>query len=234
MDTIARITIVAIFPLLSLAQLVTGRVIFRGYDLSKMKRRRTPLFEVVMFALVLPALIAYVGGTTGPMVPIPESLRALGFVAIVIGFGITLWANWVLGQNWVPGIGYHEQHRLITSGPYRWVRHPMYTGIGIVMLGVAGLASFAATATAGCFFFWSSFAYRYAVEEAFMMKLFGEKYASYKAHTGAFLPRARRVRPSSEPVVIRPEPATEQKQRTNVARKEAARQARPGRRRSKR
>ncbi len=93
-----------------------------------------------------------------------------------------------LGRNWSISLELREQHALVKSGVYRFIRHPMYTSF--FLLGVAQalllpnwLAGLAGIAGAGVLF-----GFRVAREERMMLESFGEEYRAYMAHTKRIVP----------------------------------------------
>jgi protein-S-isoprenylcysteine O-methyltransferase Ste14 len=116
-------------------------------------------------------------------------------VAAVIGVALTaagvafaIWARWHLGANWSAVVSIREQHELIRSGPYRRVRHPIYTGMLLAMAGTAlvlgevrGLLAFAITLLA---FYWKA-----RKEEVWLTREFGDKFEAHTKQTGMFLPK---------------------------------------------
>ena len=61
----------------------------------------------------------------------------LGIAITVLGFALTLWARSILGSNWSGTVTIKVDHELIRTGPYRYVRHPIYTGIIVALVGTA-------------------------------------------------------------------------------------------------
>jgi protein-S-isoprenylcysteine O-methyltransferase Ste14 len=106
---------------------------------------------------------------------------------IVIGLAICIWARRSLGSNWSGAVTVKEGHELVQSGPYRWIRHPIYTGILLMILGtglasgqVHGLLAFPIALTA----LWL----KSRLEERWMGAEFGERYAAYKKKSWALIP----------------------------------------------
>jgi protein-S-isoprenylcysteine O-methyltransferase Ste14 len=106
---------------------------------------------------------------------------------VLIGMAFSIWARAVLGTNWSGVVALKVDHELVVAGPYRWVRHPIYTGILIALLGsglaagqVRGLLAFAIALIA----IWI----RSRTEERWMMRQFGDRYAAYRKSTWALLP----------------------------------------------
>jgi protein-S-isoprenylcysteine O-methyltransferase Ste14 len=114
---------------------------------------------------------------------------ALGWVAAaltLLGTLIAIWARIHLGRNWSAAPAVKEKHELVVGGPYRFVRHPIYTGVLLAMLGVALTGSFFAIgilAVASVMVF-----RRIGKEEAIMLELFPGDYPAYQARTKRLIP----------------------------------------------
>jgi protein-S-isoprenylcysteine O-methyltransferase Ste14 len=115
-----------------------------------------------------------------------------GAALCVLGFGLAFSARWHLGRNWgMPG-SRKEDAALVTSGPYAYIRHPIYTGLILAMLGSAmGFNVFWALLL---LFLGPYFVLSARREEALMLQLFPEQYARYMAQTGMLVPRLVRRR----------------------------------------
>jgi protein-S-isoprenylcysteine O-methyltransferase Ste14 len=124
--------------------------------------------------------------------PLPLWARWIGAGVSVGAVLLLAWVQWALGKNFNTTLHVREQHTLITHGPYRWVRHPMYTalfslGVGWLLLtanGVVGVPLPLASAILICL--------RVPNEEALMVEQFGDAYRNYMARTGRFMPRLLR------------------------------------------
>jgi protein-S-isoprenylcysteine O-methyltransferase Ste14 len=104
-----------------------------------------------------------------------------------LGIAICFWARWHLGSNWSGTVTLKEGHELIGSGPYRAIRHPIYTGILLALLGTAVQMgqprAFLAVLVA-----LASFYVKARREESFLAEEFGERFAAHAKRTGMFLP----------------------------------------------
>jgi len=121
--------------------------------------------------------------------PMPAWLRWIG---VVVGFvTISLFLHRALGENWSTSVETKEQHTLVTSGPYRWVRHPMYA-----TMFVWALAFFLLSTKWFVGITWLALgimaASRAGKEEAALTEKFGAEYRAYMQRTGRFLPGLRR------------------------------------------
>jgi protein-S-isoprenylcysteine O-methyltransferase Ste14 len=114
---------------------------------------------------------------------------ALGWVAAaltLLGTLIAVWARIHLGRNWSAAPAVKEKHELVVGGPYRFVRHPIYTGVLLAMLGVALTGSFF---TIGILAVASVMVFRrIGKEEAIMLELFPGDYPAYQARTKRLIP----------------------------------------------
>ena len=63
----------------------------------------------------------------------------LGLALVVLGLGFATWARVYLGRNWSAAVTLKRDHELVRSGPYRWVRNPIYTGILLAVYATAAL-----------------------------------------------------------------------------------------------
>jgi protein-S-isoprenylcysteine O-methyltransferase Ste14 len=103
------------------------------------------------------------------------------------GLVVMLWARVTLGRNWSAGVVLKEDHALVTSGPYRFVRHPIYSGLMLLALGwavwrgrVGGFWGLALLVV----LFWV----KARSEEALMIEHFGDAYVQYKTRVKALIP----------------------------------------------
>lgn len=111
----------------------------------------------------------------------------LGVGITVLGFALTFWARAVLGGNWSGIVTVKVDHDLVRSGPYRFVRHPIYTGILIAITGNAlAINQWRGVVVVGLF--WVSFTIKRLKEEEFMRQTFGVQYDDYARTTGAIFP----------------------------------------------
>jgi protein-S-isoprenylcysteine O-methyltransferase Ste14 len=113
-------------------------------------------------------------------------LEALGVILFLAGLALAVWARVHLGRNWGMPMTQKADPELVTSGPYHWIRNPIYTGILLALLGTAlavNLYYLLALALAGVYFVYSS-----TVEERRLAAAFPDTYPDYKAHTKMLIP----------------------------------------------
>lgn len=128
----------------------------------------------------------------------PRSLTAywIGVALLAAGLGLSVWARVHLGRNWSGSVTVKEGHELIRSGPYRYVRHPIYTGLLAAVLGSA-LASGTLRALLGLLIITGALLRKLRVEERFMRETFPGDYQRYSEQTPALIPftKSRRSAP---------------------------------------
>lgn len=113
---------------------------------------------------------------------------AIGLGLMVLGIAVRWWAILTLRGQFTINVAALQEHRLVTAGPYRVLRHPSYTGTLLVVFGL-GLALENSISFA-CLFVGPLLAllYRIRVEEAMLADLFGDEYTRYQRRTWRLLP----------------------------------------------
>jgi protein-S-isoprenylcysteine O-methyltransferase Ste14 len=112
-----------------------------------------------------------------------------GVAATVAGLLVMVWGRVHLGRYWSGMVTLKEGHRLIRTGPYAWVRHPLYSGL---LLGAAGSALAAGTgdAAAGFVLLAAAYVVKLRREETLLTREFGEEYARFMREVPALVPFA--------------------------------------------
>jgi protein-S-isoprenylcysteine O-methyltransferase len=121
---------------------------------------------------------------------LPESDVALlwtGLILTAAGLSFAILARFWIGRNWSGTITIKEQHELIQSGPYRIVRHPIYTGLLLAYLSTA-IVHGELRGFVGFFLLLLGFGLKLRMEEAFMLQQFGTAYLDYKQRVKAVVP----------------------------------------------
>lgn len=121
--------------------------------------------------------------------PIPDWLRWVGVVLTTLGTALLIWTHITLGENLFGGMKLKEEHKLVTTGPYRYVRHPMY--MAFITLGFGYLFLPANWFIGGMWLFGSllTLLSRHEEEEEMLIEEFGDDYSNYVERTGKFFPR---------------------------------------------
>lgn len=114
----------------------------------------------------------------------------LGIGITAAGLAFAVWARAYLGTNWSGAVTVKVGHELVRSGPYRWVRHPIYAGMILAMLGTA-LERRQVRGLIAVVLLYAGFKIKSKIEEQAMAATFGSQYAEYASTTGAIIPRLR-------------------------------------------
>jgi len=141
---------------------------------------------IVAFALLFWRRLS-VGLLSWRFVPDSAALAGAGFALTVAGVAVAIWARFFLGRNWSGIVTIKQDHRLVRRGPYAIVRHPIYAGFVLAMLGTAlvlgelrGLLAVAVALT----HWWA----KSRIEERFLLEQFGAEYAQYRREVKALIP----------------------------------------------
>jgi protein-S-isoprenylcysteine O-methyltransferase len=121
---------------------------------------------------------------------LPEGDVALLWIGLVLtaaGVGFAILARFWIGRNWSGTITIKEQHELIQSGPYRIVRHPIYTGLLLAYLSTA-IVHGELRGFVGFVLLLLGFGLKLRMEETFMVQQFGNAYLDYKRRVKALVP----------------------------------------------
>ena len=113
-------------------------------------------------------------------------LQGIGLAVFLLGLALAIWARVYLGRNWGMPMSQKADPELVTTGPYRTIRHPIYTGIILAMIGTTIAVSLywvVAVVVLGGYFVYSAIA-----EERFMAGRFPDSYPGYKRSTKMLVP----------------------------------------------
>lgn len=115
------------------------------------------------------------------------AVKIIGVLFCALGIAFAIWARHTLGKNWSSNLEIKEGHELIISGPYKLVRHPIYTGVIFALLGTfieeASLRILILLVLIALGMYMRS-----KIEEGLMLKQFPEEYSGYKNKTKALIP----------------------------------------------
>jgi protein-S-isoprenylcysteine O-methyltransferase Ste14 len=120
-------------------------------------------------------------------VPHTNIVGFAGLLIAFIGLAIAFWARYLLGANWSATVQQKSGHTLITAGPYKFVRHPIYSALLLMFSGHALIVGDWRAIIAVAIVF-VSFWFKLRKEERLMQALFGEQYTRYLKATKALVP----------------------------------------------
>jgi protein-S-isoprenylcysteine O-methyltransferase Ste14 len=111
----------------------------------------------------------------------------LGVVVMALGLAFAIWARATIGRNWSGTVTMKESHELVQTGPYALMRHPIYTGILLMVLGTA-IAIGQWRALLAVLLVLISFRIKLQLEEKYMVELFGPAYVAYRQRVAMLIP----------------------------------------------
>jgi len=183
-----------------LAVMRVAWIVFAAYWLiSAIGRGRTQRREArgerllhILWLAVAAYLFYYSEPWMGPLnqrfVPELPWIANLSAALTAGGIAFAIWARYHLGKNWSAEVTIRADHQLIRTGPYAWLRHPIYTGLLVALAGTAlWVGRYRALVALGMFL--AGFARKAKKEEAFLAQEFGPVFEEHKRVTGFFLPR---------------------------------------------
>jgi protein-S-isoprenylcysteine O-methyltransferase Ste14 len=143
-----------------------------------------------LIAISLGATIgaASVATSVAPSLRMPVALRVVGVVVMWLGLATRVWAVAALGGAFRTTVEVDPGQAVVTRGPYKWIRHPSYAGLLLILAGL-GLAHASWLSVAACLVLpLPAFAWRIHVEEAELSRVLGDAYRTYQARTARLVP----------------------------------------------
>jgi protein-S-isoprenylcysteine O-methyltransferase Ste14 len=162
---------------------VRAKPAVRHQSLSSMLIQRVPLL-IGYLLLLRPAVL---GPLDVRLIPDRLPFAIAGLALNTAGLAFAAWARWTIGGNWSATVTVKREHQLIRSGPYRLVRHPIYSGLLLAFAGTGfglGLLPCLLALPLAFVAFWP----KLRLEEQFMSAQFGTEYAEYRRETKALIP----------------------------------------------
>ncbi|MCX8126407.1 MAG: isoprenylcysteine carboxylmethyltransferase family protein [Dehalococcoidia bacterium] len=173
------------------------RIVYQ--QISARAGRRTVISESRRYAAFLSIFICYEVFTffmfifwpqwfAWARIELPLGVRWTGAIIGLLSLVIFVWVHRSLGMNLSATLKIKEAHALVTDGPYRWVRHPMYTAFFLLHIGALLMTAnwfIGGTWTAGLLLV---LIFRVRREEEMLLRYFGDQYRKYMARTPRFIP----------------------------------------------
>jgi protein-S-isoprenylcysteine O-methyltransferase Ste14 len=170
-----------------------GWVVFSIYWIAasvgvKAGRTRWTRFAGIRVVIILAALLLLrLGVLKGHRaVTVDPWLQGIGLALFVLGLALAVWARMDIGRNWGMPMSEKADPELVTTGPYSAIRHPIYSGIILAMIGTTLAVSLywlIAVVLVGAYFLYSA-----TMEERYMTEVFPDAYPRYKQSTKMLIP----------------------------------------------
>jgi protein-S-isoprenylcysteine O-methyltransferase Ste14 len=157
------------------------------------KRKVALTFTVLNSGLLYLGFIMVLLGRSAPsslgllLLPQAIPIQILGTVFAIVGVGFAIWSRQSLSNNWSRNVAILENQQFIHSGPYTIVRHPIYTGILLALLG-STLVSSTLGSLLGFVFAIISLWQKARMEEKLLITEFGQQYANYQRDVRFLIP----------------------------------------------
>jgi len=145
------------------------------------------MVHVVLSNIAVVLIILPIRGLNQRFEPDALPIKVAGLAAECAGLALAIWARRVLGRNWSGEITIKEDHELVRSGPYKLIRHPIYTALLVMCAGTA-IVSGQMHALAGLALAILAYLRKTRLEETNLVNAFGTRYSQYREDTWALLP----------------------------------------------
>jgi protein-S-isoprenylcysteine O-methyltransferase Ste14 len=182
MSAAATLTLAA-WALVELAVRVREGIQGKGH--AARDRGTRILISLTLGATILAALAAR---SLAPDLRLPAAVRTGGVIVIWLGLALRIWAIASLGSGFRTTVEVEPGQAVVSSGPYRWIRHPSYTGLLLIVAGF-GAATGNWLSLAACVLLpLPSIVWRIHVEEAELNRVLGQAYREYESDKARLLP----------------------------------------------
>jgi protein-S-isoprenylcysteine O-methyltransferase Ste14 len=161
----------------------TKRTVYRETHTQRL--RYWVLFVIACLLLIYGGKLPY--PLSLRMIPHAPAIECAAAALCVIGVAFAIWARVTLGRNWSGLVTLKEEHELVARGPYRFVRHPIYTGM-LAMFFATALMQRHVAGFLGVLLLFASFWIKLGLEEKLMLQQFPKRYADYRRRTKRIIP----------------------------------------------
>jgi len=156
---------------------------------EKASARERRMVWLMFFALAVPGMMwLFTPWLSFGQFYLPDVIRIAGFLLGVYAMWLFYYVHKMLGDNWSPVLEIRKEHTLVIRGPYKWVRHPMYSDMTLWLISFVMITAnwfYAITIATGLLIL---FVVRIPDEEKLMIEQFGEEYKRYMQRTRRIIP----------------------------------------------
>jgi protein-S-isoprenylcysteine O-methyltransferase Ste14 len=156
--------------------------------IRKQTRKNLPLIFVGISLLLTP-LLYLMGLVDFASFQLLDWQRIIGGACTLVGIAYFHWTHNTLGKNWSATLEVLKDHELIMSGPYKYIRHPMYASVYLIYVGFLILTANWLVGVLLLAPFTLLYISRVRSEEQMMLEKFGEKYQEYMKKSGRLFPK---------------------------------------------
>jgi len=198
----AVLDLVLVLVWVGLVSIVRGAVQYRRTGTSPLRFRDKPgspqwwsrLLSAIGVLLAVAAPLAELAGLA-PFVALDEpAVRFGGIVLVVLGIAVTIGSQLAMGESWRGDVDASIRTPLVTNGPFRLVRNPIFSGAALTAIGLALVVpNVLSLAMLALFAAGLEIQVRF-VEEPYLLRVHGDAYRRYAERTGRFLPGVGRLR----------------------------------------
>jgi protein-S-isoprenylcysteine O-methyltransferase Ste14 len=181
-------TVTSLWVIFCLYWVVSALRVKRTQQMEAAGRRFGTVAILVVAAFLIFARRANLGILSRRFTPQSETIKAASIVLVAVGVAIAIWARRHIGEYWSSRVALKEDHHLIQSGPYARVRHPIYSGMLLAMIGT-GLFVGEWRAIIGVLLVFAAHWQKARREEKLLASEFGPIYQEYCGRTGSLIPR---------------------------------------------
>ena len=137
----------------------------------------------ILTSIIIIFVLAYFG-----IGRLPTFVSYIGLIFVILGFVLRQWSIITLGNFFTPVVVIQKNQKLIQSGPYKYIRHPSYTGLFLEIVGVGLFLSNWLAIIIILILLFPSLIYRISIEEKVLVKAFRNEYTSYQKRTKKLIP----------------------------------------------
>jgi protein-S-isoprenylcysteine O-methyltransferase Ste14 len=161
---------------------------------TRLRTKKEMLISFLMFGVVgVQALLAWLYATSRlkPQLELGALPVGIGLALCVIGIAFSSYAQYKMGKEWRIGVDPGERTELVTTGIYKLIRNPIYTGCIVHGAGLIFLAPHLLFLVTGVIGYFAVRVYVKDIEEPYLIELHGDKFRQYMSQTGSFFPRLK-------------------------------------------